>query len=611
MKAMTKYINMFRDKSHYFSAFVFVMLFLFLFTLAAQNITPLHYIRNISSANEMYMDIEGTYVKGRKVFMPYELEDLPPGTKVHLYNDFIISQSNMMYAKTVYSPMTVAVDGTEVYSYGMDGTFPSILNDPPTQVCLINIPASSETRHIEFTYEFPYDRDSLSLSAPLYGEGSDLMRYFSLKMALPFLCAMVQMFTGIFLLIMFIALEPAEVNAKSILWLGLFGLTVGLWCFCECDFTVLVIQQPFLLYVGGFMGMFSCTLPLLMYTQEIIQPKSVVLSFLSVFTGLAVCAAAVCQLAGNIPFHKSMFFFQYLLVINMITMSAVVFIRGIKSKHISKFAAAYILMTLLTLLETANYRFNIIYYKTLIFQVGVLIFLVLTEYFSGLDMRNVFRLKSQNKRLEDNMAIMEKQMNAQYESGKMLIETSEELKRQRHDLRHQYVVIDGFIDEKQYDRAKAYIAELIKEIPQESLSFYCRNEALNAIFTYYVKAAEENGIAIDLKLDIPEKSQKVNDVQLCILFGNMFENAIEACARVDENRFIKLYSYVKAGMLYIAMDNSCDGNIVKKGKNFISSKRGDIGTGLSSVTAIAEKHGGTAKFNADENIFQSSVCLVY
>ena len=337
------------------------------------------------------------------------------------------------------------------------------------------------------------------------------------------------------------------------------------------------------------------------------------LDALTAVTAVSVLAAVILQLSGRLPFHKSMFFFHYLMLVNFIAMCTIVCIRGTKDKNTKKFSAAYVAMTFFVMMELINYSLNFVSYNTLFFQIGVLVFLVMNEYLTGIDLRNVVMLRTENRRLAENMAIMEKQMTAQYESGRMLIDTAEELKRQRHDLKHQYIVLDGFIDEKEYGKAKAYIEKLIKAIPQDNVKVYCRNDALNAIITYYAKAAEDNNIKYDISLEIPpeiSKGSDLTDSQLCIVFGNLLENAVEACCRTEsQGRFIKLCSYIKAGILYIAMDNNCDGNIHIENGGFISSKRNEIGTGINSITAIAKKHGGDAKFNVNGNVFESSVCI--
>lgn len=590
----------------------FIVFFVLFGVLLSKNIAP-HYIRNISSASEMYMDVEGTDIKGEKITLPYSLKNVEKGAKIHLYNDFVISSNDMMYIKTVYAPLRITADNAEIYSYGQKGTYPDILKDPPTQVCLINIPTAEKVTHIEFIYEFPYDRDNLSLSPPLYGEGSDLMRYLFFKMSVPFVLSILQIFIGAFLIIMFIALLPSEIKASSLMWLGLFGISFGLWSLCECNFTVLIVQRPYLLYIGAFMSMFVTSLPILMFTRCVQDKKSKVLDALTAVTAVSVLAAVILQLSGRLPFRKSMFFFHYLMLVNFIAMCTIVCIRGTKDKNMKKFSAAYVAMTFFVMMELINYSLNFVSYNTLFFQIGVLVFLVMNEYLTGIDLRNVVMLRTENRRLAENMAIMEKQMTAQYESGRMLIDTAEELKRQRHDLKHQYIVLDGFIDEKEYGKAKAYIEKLIKAIPQDNVKVYCRNDALNAIITYYAKAAEDNNIKYDIGLEIPPEISKgsgLTDTQLCIIFGNLLENAIEACCRTEnENRFIKLSSNIKAGMLYIAMDNSCDGNIRIENGGFISSKRNEIGTGINSITAIVKKYGGNAKFNVNGNVFESSVCI--
>ncbi len=590
----------------------FIVFFVLFGVLLSKNIAP-HYIRNISSASEMYMDVEGTDIKGEKISLPYTLKNVEKGAKIHLYNDFVISSNDMMYIKTVYAPLRITADNAEIYSYGQKGTYPDILKDPPTQVCLINIPTAERVTHIEFIYEFPYDRDNLSLSPPLYGEGSDLMRYLFFKMSVPFVLSILQIFIGAFLIIMFIALLPSEIKASSLMWLGLFGISFGLWSLCECNFTVLIVQRPYLLYIGAFMGMFVTSLPILMFTRCIQDKKSKVLDALTAVTAVSVLAAVILQLSGRLPFHKSMFFFHYLMLANFIAMCTIVCIRGTKDKNMKRFSAAYVAMTFFVMLELINYSLNFVSYNTLFFQIGVLVFLVMNEYLTGIDLRNIVMLRTENRRLAENMAIMEKQMTAQYESGRMLIDTAEELKRQRHDLKHQYIVLDGFIDEKEYGKAKAYIEKLIKAIPQDNVKVYCRNDALNAIITYYAKAAEDNNIKYDISLEIPPEISKGSDLtesQLCMVFGNLLENAVEACCRTEsQGRFIKLCSYIKAGILYIAMDNNCDGNIHIENGGFISSKRNEIGTGINSITAIAKKHGGDAKFNVNGDIFESSVYI--
>ena len=107
------------------------------------------------------------------------------------------------------------------------------------------------------------------------------------------------------------------------------------------------------------------------------------------------------------------------------------------------------------------------------------------------------------------------------------------------------------------------------------------------------------------------------DNDLCLVFGNLIENAIEACRRMDTldssdetpSRFIRLHAHVHYKTLIITMDNSFDGHVTIQNGKYRSSKRDDYGIGLSSIRSVAGKYDGNVAFEAADGIFQSSVYL--
>jgi len=62
-------------------------------------------------------------------------------------------------------------------------------------------------------------------------------------------------------------------------------------------------------------------------------------------------------------------------------------------------------------------------------------------------------------------------------------------------------------------------------------------------------------------------------------------------------------------MFAVTIDNSFDGVIKKEGGMLFSRKHGKEGIGTSSVSAVAQKYDGEARFEANGNIFQTSVML--
>lgn len=132
--------------------------------------------------------------------------------------------------------------------------------------------------------------------------------------------------------------------------------------------------------------------------------------------------------------------------------------------------------------------------------------------------------------------------------------------------------------------------------------------AVNAVAAYYAAAAYQAEIEVSLQFAIPRELDSIVESDLCIIVGNLLENAVETCKRMESRpRFIHLNSFLQYDTLTITVDNSFDGNLKQKGGVFLSSKRAGEGIGLSSVAAVAQKYGGAARFEASDGIFQASV----
>ena len=211
-----------------------------------------------------------------------------------------------------------------------------------------------------------------------------------------------------------------------------------------------------------------------------------------------------------------------------------------------------------------------------------------------------------------NMSIrireMDIQQELQGEHYKMLREHIDATRRARHDLKHHLSVFLTFIDKGETENLVGYINEYKASLPDDTALTFCENHAVNSILSYYVGIARNEGIDITVHTELP-KETGVSDTDLCIVFGNCVENAIEACRNVKENRFITICSEIIGDMLSVTVDNSFDEELTKKGDVFLSRKH-DGGIGISSVRIVALKYNGEARFKASGNVFQASVMLL-
>jgi len=206
------------------------------------------------------------------------------------------------------------------------------------------------------------------------------------------------------------------------------------------------------------------------------------------------------------------------------------------------------------------------------------------------------------------LKLMDNQLALQGVNYKMLQTHMDEVKKARHDLRHHLSVIQAFIDTGEEEKLAQYVSEYRAALPHDTVIAYCENYAINSVLLYYTSLAKKEGININVHTELPE-SVNVNDSDLCIIFGNSIENAIEACTRVEKDKFINIKSMIIGDMLAIIIDNSFDGIITKRGGSFVSRKESGGGIGVSSVKNIVRKYNGESRFEIKGKVFQASFML--
>lgn len=183
-------------------------------------------------------------------------------------------------------------------------------------------------------------------------------------------------------------------------------------------------------------------------------------------------------------------------------------------------------------------------------------------------------------------------------------------RRTHHDLRHQLAVLQGLARQGNLEELDGYLTKMAVALPSLSEGHYCDHPAVNALMNHHLSSYPD--IDISLSLQIPPQLPAINDSDLCIVLGNLVENALEACARMSgENRFVSIRAGVQQGYFIIAVDNSFDGYLLPDKNTFFSRKRGgkEKGLGLSSVQAICEKYHGFCSFEGEGTLFKSSVAL--
>ncbi len=179
----------------------------------------------------------------------------------------------------------------------------------------------------------------------------------------------------------------------------------------------------------------------------------------------------------------------------------------------------------------------------------------------------------------------------------------------RHDCKHHLHVAQILLETGRIKEARTYLLAFGTKCDEGNLPQFCLNPAVNALLIGYEKRCREEGIDFSAAVDLPE-SPSMDSFELCTLFGNLLENAWEACKKAPEGqRQILLKGAPQGSQLLISVKNTFDGTVMKEEGHIVSRKGASGGLGIKSIRAIAGRHQGEYVPKWDGQTFTASVML--
>ena len=102
-------------------------------------------------------------------------------------------------------------------------------------------------------------------------------------------------------------------------------------------------------------------------------------------------------------------------------------------------------------------------------------------------------------------------------------------------------------------------------------------------------------------------------MDLCSIFGNALDNAIESVERLEEEdrRLIRLAVYAQNNFLMIRTDNYFETPLQRIGDRFETTKEDKSlhGYGLKSIRFVSDKYGGSVSASAEDGWFSLKVLI--
>ena len=180
----------------------------------------------------------------------------------------------------------------------------------------------------------------------------------------------------------------------------------------------------------------------------------------------------------------------------------------------------------------------------------------------------------------------------------------------RHDYRNHIQVMKIHAAQGDMESIRRYLDELDADLNTVDTVIKTGNRMTDAILNSKISLAKAKGIPVQADASIPVQL-KISELDLCVIIGNLFDNAIEASMALPEpKRMIRVYMDMKGTQLYISFTNfTASGKLPKINGRFRSTKGEGHGLGLMRVDGVVKRLGGYLSRNSEDGAFTTEVLL--
>lgn len=352
---------------------------------------------------------------------------------------------------------------------------------------------------------------------------------------------------------------------------------------------------------------------LLILVNYISKESFIINSFISIFSYVVLYFSNIAVLFVSSAFMDltvnqlpEQDYFYIIIIISKIIYFSICFIivKFRKEKHIILLNKRWIiLIPLLFMLFILAMNFlelilrGIINYNLLYLSIVLLIISCILLYFLL-----IFIEKDSENRTHELMVIQ--QLKYQRENMEDIKELNEEMRKIKHDLKHQLsYVVEGLKDQK-VDEMIKILETSYKEIDKTNIISFSDNETLNYILQSKNKFAMQKGVKLRCEITY-ENSSIMKDEDLIILLGNLLDNSVE---NTYEGGEVLLKITKDKGLLHIKISNPV---LIDEVDTSVTSKQDkrNHGFGMKSIYKIIDKYDGSLEKQVRDGVFLIDILM--
>ena len=178
-----------------------------------------------------------------------------------------------------------------------------------------------------------------------------------------------------------------------------------------------------------------------------------------------------------------------------------------------------------------------------------------------------------------------------------------------HDMKNHILVLRSYAEQRKYAELDEYLARMQEETQAAVPQVYTGQPAVDSMLHYKIGSAPD--VPVRVEAGIPE-TLEMDGFDITVILGNLLDNAIEACRRLEkEERSVLLSIRLAKNQLFIRMENTFDGQLrTRQGRLLTRKEDGGVhGLGLENVRRVADKYHGLLETEAEGRIFRTKVML--
>ena len=250
-------------------------------------------------------------------------------------------------------------------------------------------------------------------------------------------------------------------------------------------------------------------------------------------------------------------------------------------------------------------NFNL-YYDQLFSYTGNCVLTALSMFAAGVYLFGMDRIYLEQEKSS--------QYHAQVMAYKMLEEQYSRQERLRHDLKNHLIALSGLLENREWEKMRGYLSRMCENRSLEDDEEMTGSSAVDALLYRKRKETKEKKIRWECEVHIPGECG-INEFDLCVLFGNILDNAVEACDRMmvhrkhDADCFIRVQAKKVKKFFLLEVRNSADKAEQYKAGHSNKGNAKEHGIGLLNVRDVVQRYHGVMNVESQDGVFTIALLL--